>query len=86
MTTAHSQHAGTGGAVTPLRRPVDQYSSITMETHRASNADVMVIVHGESDGLVRVLHGLCHAAVRDALLQSEHADTHGEASPRRAAR
>lgn len=57
-------------SVTAIRPPIDQYSSIIMETHRAQRTDVTVIVHGESDGLVRVLHGLCNVAVRKALQDS----------------
>lgn len=57
-------------AAHPFGPYTDQYSTIVMETHRVPKADVTVIVHGQSDGLVRVLHGLCNAAVRHAMQAS----------------
>lgn len=46
------------------------YHAVIMETHRIMQADVTVIVHGESDGLVRTLHDLCQAAIRHAIAQA----------------
>ena len=44
-----------------------QHSSVIMETHRVRQADVTVIVHGDSDDQVRALHGLCLTAIRQAV-------------------
>lgn len=54
-------------AIAGHRRSVGEYDAVIMETHRARHGDVIVIVHGQSDGLVRTLHALCRTALRQVL-------------------